>query len=516
MLKKCTAICAAILILISLSAFAEPKQFSMAGYESNTSRDWNTNAFFSRMEELTGVKWSFTQYSDSPLWHNWVDSLTASSPLPDAFFKADLTDWEMIELYRKGVLCDLSPWIEQCMPNFSAMTEHYPEVMDEITLTVDGKKVIVSLPYINETPLNCALWVNTRWLKNVGMTLDEITDIESFEKMLTAFRDRDPNMNGKRDEIPLSFIGVFDLKFLAGMFGMAASNYNVFSRDGKACFLAADERFFGYVEWLKKLYTEGLIDKNGFSTSESLRDITSESDTNIYGVVIAPTVTGIVPSNQTGDYALLMPFASQGGVWRKYYTNTVAGTFSVTSACSDIASVLSWADSFYTPETAVLASIGERGKEYGLSNDELSFDEFLESGEAATWSILSEQSMIGSMQTTQLIAGSSAYPGYSADQFQRKYEDRSIESIYTQLGALNAVSVLPFPVCPLTSEELAYISPLQNKIAYALDMQMTCWITGDTELNEESCAGFVKSLEDLDAFMNFWQKKLDDISAEIN
>lgn len=386
--KKVAAILSVIALLlcsftsvIVAPAAAEETVFYVAGYDSNTSRDWSKNAFFSRMQEKTGITLRFNQFASSASWHDYLAGLTKESKLPDFFFKADLQSWEMIDLYQKGVLIDLTPYIDTCMPNLSRLMAQYPQILEAISVPVStqegepARRVILSLPYYNETPVNSGLWINTRWLKNTGSTVDEITSLEALEKVLYAFKDNDANINGKSDEVPLTFLGSFDLKFLAGFFGVVANNYNMYEQDGKACFLLNDTRFYDFLVWAKKLYADGVLDKKGYTTADQLRRITSESDTNIYGAMISPAVSSVVPQSWSSDYTLLMPFANT--VWRKYYSNTIAGTMAVTSACSSPEAVLSWADHLYSVEGAVLASIGEKDSEYRFSNNEYSLDAFI-------------------------------------------------------------------------------------------------------------------------------------------
>jgi len=43
-------------------------------------------------------------------------------------------------------------------------------------------------------------WMNEKWVANLGMNIPTTT--AEFRTLLEAFRDRDPNRNGRRDEIP--------------------------------------------------------------------------------------------------------------------------------------------------------------------------------------------------------------------------------------------------------------------------------------------------------------------------
>ena len=64
MLKR--LLCLILALLLPCAALAE---YTMAGCdETGTYRDWNTNLFFRRMEEKTGVRFTYRQYTDAAEW----------------------------------------------------------------------------------------------------------------------------------------------------------------------------------------------------------------------------------------------------------------------------------------------------------------------------------------------------------------------------------------------------------------------------------------------------------------
>ena len=77
-----------------------------------------------------------------------------------------------------------------------------PAIKPLITL-LDGK--IYGLPHYNDCyhcSMSQKMWVYKPWLDKLGLKVPETTD--EFEAMLKAFKEKDPNGNGKADEIPLS------------------------------------------------------------------------------------------------------------------------------------------------------------------------------------------------------------------------------------------------------------------------------------------------------------------------
>lgn len=93
-----------------------------------------------------------------------------------------------------------------------------PSIRDAITLP-DG--VIAALPFVNRTPGQNILWINKEWLDNLKLSMP--VTIEDLEAVLTAFKTRDPNRNGRNDEVPLSFIGPYDLKISVHAWGLIAT-----------------------------------------------------------------------------------------------------------------------------------------------------------------------------------------------------------------------------------------------------------------------------------------------------
>ena len=150
-------LCALILCLSVLSAgFASAEgSFVMAGYDpENSGHDWFENYFFRRMEERTGIHFTFRQHSDAAEWARVKAEMNIGSELPDLLFKAQLSTEEAQRLFDRGVLIDLKPLIAEHMPNLSALLAAHPEWEEAITLPGG---VIPALPQINSLQNNNAM-----------------------------------------------------------------------------------------------------------------------------------------------------------------------------------------------------------------------------------------------------------------------------------------------------------------------------------------------------------------------
>ncbi len=112
-MRKGITVLLAIVLLFS-QAFAETVQkapdYIMEGYDGGlTGRNWDTNLFFSRMQEITGVSFQFSQHTDQDGWIERQKEILRGENLPDVLFKAEMTSAEVRDLYEAGRIIDLAP-----------------------------------------------------------------------------------------------------------------------------------------------------------------------------------------------------------------------------------------------------------------------------------------------------------------------------------------------------------------------------------------------------------------------
>ena len=74
-------------------------------------------------------------------------------------------------------------------------------------------------------------WINASWLENLNLSMP--TTPEEFVSVMHAFRDNDPNQNGKKDEIPMLLAGDFELNYLFSFFGIDEESYFQVNKNGK-------------------------------------------------------------------------------------------------------------------------------------------------------------------------------------------------------------------------------------------------------------------------------------------
>lgn len=475
------------------------ESFTIAGYDhQDTKHVWTENLFFQRMEERTGVHLELTQYMTAESWQAAKEQMLAGEiALPDALFKADLTTQETMAWFAAGKIIDLTPYLKEHAPNLWALLESNPEWMEAVTLPTGE---IVALPAIDELQFNNMMWINKAWLERAGLAVP--TTVEELTEVLRAFRDRDMNGNGKRkDETPLTFSSLWDLRFLAHAFGINANDYHVtMDENGKVTEVLTSDANRAFLTWLHQLWEEELLDNVGFSGLRDAGANTDEDATIVYGMMMSSTPAQLVPAAALKDYITLEPLVYEGKqVYRDLTGDVIRGTFAITSTCKDPAALVKWVDYLYTEEGFILAEAGVAGEEFAWNDDG-----------SWLWETTSEL-LVNSVLPRATIRSGMSMPGYASLPFQQKIDDASTLHVVSNLLKIKAYDSLPYPLVYLTEEQQSRVDELIWNIGKYAEYRMVWFITGDVELNDETWAEFCQEVKRLgmDEMVEIWQTAAD-------
>jgi len=495
MLKRtvCLLCCAALTLALPFYALADGT-YSMAGFDGDdSSHDWEDNAFFTRMQARTGVSFEFNEYRDYDKWQAAKDEMFATGDLPDVLFKAELTTREQIEYVESGQLVDLKPLLEENAPNLWALLTAHPDWMKAVTLP-GGQ--IAALPSLTELPAQNAMWINRTWLDTLG--LDAPTNWDEFVTVLQAFKTGDPNGNNKADEIPLAFLGPWDLKFFSHAVGLVANDYNIYLDDGGTVrFMPEEDAYIGLLGKLASLNAAGLMDEDGFTTSDTLRSITDDDADVTYGVILSPNPLNLLSYAQGAQYELLAPLTYDGRqIYRDLNGQVMRGAFAITSACDDPGALLRWVDVLYSEEGAVEALAGTLGEDY-LENED------------GTWAYVDEEENSSYIVYDLSVYDTGTMPWMFPTDFYSRYDNETIASINQQLADLQNYIVTPFPTYyTLTPAQEDEIAPLQAALGLYVDESLARFVLGEWDAGDDGAiAAYRDGLQarGLDEFIAFWQ-----------
>lgn len=492
-----------VLLLICGIAAAEGIQapeYIMEGYDGDdTGRVWDGNLFFTRMQDETGIRFLFRQASSYEEWKERVAKIIAGENPPDVLFKAELSPSETRKLYEAGIIIDLRDLIETHAPDLKPLleklAEEHPDWMNGITMP-DG--AIAALPAFNSLQNNDLMWINAEWLKALGLkkptTADELTEV------LRAFKTRDPNRNGKEDEIPLTFISMWELRFLGHAFGMIDNDYYVSVRDGKVTSGLTTDQNRAFLTWLNLLWNEKLLDHDGFNQTDAMRRITDPDKAIPYGMLMGDTPVAVVPASHMSKYEALEPLKYDGKqVYRDLAGDVIRGTFAITSGCKEPERIMEWVNYLYTESGALLAQYGKLGEEYVIDDQGM-----------WNWA-LDEASVAETVIPKRTISSGTPFPGIALEDFQLHYAVPQTRRIVEMMAEMKKYSQLPYPYVMLSDADAAEIARIQADVMGYAEQAMACFVTGDLEMNDANWQEFCETVhaKGLDDAIAIWQKYID-------
>jgi putative aldouronate transport system substrate-binding protein len=221
------------------------------------------------------VEWQTVSETD---WPAQLGLVMASGSLPDFFIRVNPL---LAEQYgRQGALIPLGDLVNSRMPHFKAILNENKAVAGQIT-SDDGK--IYFFPRLLLDARNRhypGLMIREDWVKALGMKMPETTD--DFYNVLKAIKEADFNKDGNKNEAP--FLG--DYRFLIWAFGVGSRGINQFDdffvENGQVKYGPTDPRYRTAVEYLRKLYAEGLIESGGINDTLTQK-VVGESVGATYG-----------------------------------------------------------------------------------------------------------------------------------------------------------------------------------------------------------------------------------------
>ena len=468
-MKKRAFLCLCLAVFLFVPTFC--LSLSAIGYDPESEgRHWEGHAFFERMQRLTGIHVEGSAVGGAKEWAERLRRLGTDTGT-DILLKADLSRAEEEALLDEGAIIDLAPYLGECMPNLSALLAENPEWREQIALP-DGR--IASLPEINPESRQVIVWINTRWLDSLGLSMPE--GIGELGNALRAFRDGDPNGNGRQDEIPCDLVGMWELRWLLPYFGIAADDWLMERNpDGSAFFAPEGDAYRSFAETLSGWYAEGLLPGDALTGSHAARAYLSQSSgAESPGLFVSVSPITHVPAEQVMDYqALLMPCGGKT-VWRGFSGEVWNGCFAVTAHCQAPDEALRWADALYAEEAAILALAGEEGKDWAWNED-------------GSWSFMTRGGRtVEDIRRTAILNTGSKMPGLYPAAFAERANSREDQWIAAEnrkvraaVQGASAFSSLP----PQARARAAAVLPAVQRCA---DEGTAEFVMGVTPLNDEN------------------------------
>ncbi len=459
--------------------------------------DYNEMTMLKNLNEKTGVKVEYECITGS-VWNEKKNLVLASNDLPDIFFGGGLADSDVIKYGSQGVLIPLEELIEKYAPNIKKVFAENPEVKKS-SMAADGH--IYTLPYVDgylPEDITTHIYINKKWLDKLG--LKEPATTEEFQEVLRAFKEKDPNGNGKKDEIPLSYradnVYNGDLS-LAGSFGVVDNLEHLMIKDGKMLFSPMEEGYKDHIKWLNTMFKEGLVDKEVFTQDQG--QYLAKGKNDVLGSFIIYGSENIVGEEKAiSDYVCLKPLKGPRGdqLWGRYVKGIRPHKFAITKDNKSPEATIRWVDEFFSEEFGVEVHLGELGK-------------VIEKADGKYKVVTPPKGVSSSQFKFQSCPGPYAPGVISKEVYENKLIQNESANRKTQAYKLydEFATKEPLPILNFTNGDLQEISVIKTDIDNYVKEMKAKWITGQVDI-ESTWDKYVKKLKEMgaDKYVEMYQK----------
>ncbi len=406
-----------------------------------------------------------------------VKMLVATGDMPDLVHYG--SDTAAKAWAEDGLLLDLTDIIDQ-YPNMAA--NHSKEQLGDCEFLGDGR--VYGLPRANSYD-KWGFLINKRWLEKVGKEVP--TTVEEFIDVCRAFTFEDPDGNGQNDTFGTSFgasqtsmdSGIWHLRndYLSMAYSISSWHHGMPDADGSAKLRALKSKYPEYMQLLRSLYEEGIIDRE-FVTHKADEAVEkfAQGRVGIVGASESNFTSSVLEkySLNPDDYIYCKPlvlsaddkpqYAMPPSAWMAYYVNAKSENVDA------VLRLLDWADS---EEGFVMMQMGLAGLHYNEYDIETRTvdrtEEQAKAREKVTSNMFAFANAYGGMQ---VLMGGSTPEMIAKWQVEASAADKATTKVYIPFTKmLENISVeFPDEMQTLNSLEVRYVTgevPFEELEAYA-------------------------------------------------
>ena len=402
--------------------------------------------------------------------------------MADGVWKSVIAQW-----LKEGVVRDLKPYLNQgYTPNLDRIYKKHPNSL-AYALNPEGKlPSLARFLMLESNYLEQNFMINKKWLDNLGLSVPKTT--ADLKKVLLAFRDKDPNGNGKNDELPFGFVATDGfaqhLQSMYGMWGMPTKN-GIAIKDGKCYFAPMQPAFKDFINFMADLYAAKLIDPESFVMKRHDFDAKVDDPTgNKYGFVIAQRGYTSVDekTKNRSDFVSIPPLTPPGykpEMWVHPGRLAIKNVWIMTDKNAYPEHTMAWIDRMYSLEASVQAQFGILGQGVVKQGD-----------------MYVPQNM--TVEDRQKIGMPGAFPGiFEEDDFGKRIKmDKSTKFLYDNYYTyyVKYKAKEQWVRAEFTADEQKEVSTLKGDINKLWKSSQARWITGSADVNAE-WGGYVQKMK---------------------
>jgi len=439
---------------------------------------------FKKAAELTNVTLKGTAPESATDSAQVFNVMMASGDLPD-IITAERENF--FKYGPEGAFLPLNDLIDQHAPNFKKFLEERDDVRRYLTAP-DGN--IYSINFVPDGAAAQGYFIRQDWLEKLG--LEEPKTVDELYTVLKAFREKDPNGNGKKDEIPYIDRAKGQKTIaLATLWGAHTTidRNEWYVEDGKVKFGPIDESYKLAMENLGKWYAEGLIDPEAFTRGSKARDILLGDNVGGFAHDWFGTTAGYNDAFKDKiegfSFKPIAPPADiNGKVWEYSSRPAVNPTgWGISKDNKDPVTTIKYLDFWWSEEGRRLMNFGVEGEHYDLVDGKPVFKDSILKGDKPVTQILQDQGIQMQIGFHQDFA----YEEQWLNPIARDGMNMYIENNYIEK---------PFPTLSFTAEEQKVIDEKTPSIYTHVTETTQKWILGAEDVSK-TWDSYIKALDNM-------------------
>lgn len=461
----------------------KPVTFSFFNIFDNITFDpsW---AVFQEAAKLTNVTLESKVSQSSSDEATAFNLMLTSGNLADFISYAKLADLE--KLGHDGGLLALNDLINEHAPHLKKVLETNDKFR-KIATAEDGN--IYVIPKLQSINVAEGDFIRMDWLKKLNLEVPDT--IDDLYNVLKAFREQDPNGNGKKDEIP--FFSRQGTKSFNDVLNLWDAHEGFYVRDDKITFGPMEDEFKLAMSNAVKWYAEGLIDPEWFTRGSNSRDVLLGgnlggynndwfSSNSEYNDKLKDSIPGF-------SFLPIPPVKNQKGK-RIAHTSRVGNPgWGIASTCKDPVAAIKYADFWFTDKGNALINFGVEGLTYNIDeNGKVKYTDAIMKTDKTALSELRNYGVQYRIGMIQDYAYEEAWSNDIAKEGNKMYEENGY--VYTPIPLLNGKLALKYKA----GEDTEYTKIMANITPYVTEM-IQKWVFG-TEDFAATYDKFLQSLKD--------------------
>lgn len=433
----------------------------------------------------TGVNFEFVAAPNTEdQFREKFNVTVASGDIPDIMVSTYRDD--MMKVAEQGTFAALDDYIDQYAPNLKKILDENPDYIRDIRAS-DGN--IYFLPFIGAVKTFKVWMLRGDWLDKLGLEVP--VTLDDWYHVLKAFKEQDPNGNGEADEIPYTTrntqAGVLAFMEAFGISGFEV-NEQFFIEDGQVKYAYTDPRCKEALEFINKLYSEGLIDSE-YATNDTnvwLSRLTNEvsgacQDTTARAYSLGTQVRAANADSDAYFVVVAPPKGPDGTQMTTSQMQAIRGFTAISADSPYIKEIVQLFDYFYSEEGSLLMNFGIEGETYTMENGKPTYTENI-ANDSQGRSILSMLNIYGHREWA-----------YKQD---IGYEDALLDETYVNYRNDMEQYIRPtIPALSFTEEEREVINSTYTEIQTYKDEMINKFIMGKEPL--DNFDSFVQTLKNM-------------------